>query len=252
MIFEYNIVDTMSAEALYSIEPQEKSGGSSIIFLKNTISNPSRHSLVINENYQSIYRTVSGNEFSINCECNISVVFEELLNRDEVKQTDPIMINSYCRNFENDEYQKISDYFDNECRPLPIAIIVSMSVGVVLIMIIVIMAIVCNRRVKQVKESSCRFSDCTSQSFSTLRSNPPPPMTPVYDDFGSMWSSPEPQHHQWIVAVPEVKTYQEAEINFKFENAEPMTPPIRVSQQHPLVQYHQKSQARISCPPMVI
>nr|XP_053645287.1 uncharacterized protein LOC128697544 [Cherax quadricarinatus] len=79
VLFEYNYVMYLGADALAAIKPYPNARGANIVFLNNTVEKAVNRSLVISRNYPSYERKILDNRFNILCECNIHDTFKQLL-----------------------------------------------------------------------------------------------------------------------------------------------------------------------------
>lgn len=147
-------------------------------------------------------------------------------------------------------YTRVTQYYDQKCT-LPITeIVASTTVGVILLLLIVVW-VVCSRRVKKAREEANYIGECTiSQSFSTLHSNHQHSLSLATSQPNQPWESTG-AIQPWVVAVPEVKTYKETELNVAFEHTEPMNISLRDNfhpEPGPLLDHKRRTQIRSSCP----
>ncbi|KAG7174405.1 hypothetical protein Hamer_G003346 [Homarus americanus] len=254
VLFEYNSVSHLGSEALMGIKPSGYARGANIVFLNNSIAKADNGSLATSRNYPAHERKVLDNKFGIVCDCNIKLNFRHLLGitteNDYYDQStyQTVIEKSLCQRFaEVETYKYIESYYNEECTPLPLPIIISASIVLALIIITIIVCVVCTQRAARAKEEANYLGECCySHSFSTLHSNPGP-LVPLQNHQCQSWERGN-NIQSWVMAVPEVKTYQETEVEMHYEHTEPMNVSLRGSYPEPLIDFHRKTQVRASCP----
>lgn len=240
------------------IKPFADARGANIVFLNNTIAEAENGSLLISKIYPAHERKVLGNKFNIVCDCNLKNTFKYLMGKSEdgdyydEATYQAVIEKSECQKYKKigGSYENINEYHSKSCNlPIPLPIIISASTVALAIIIIIIVCVVCNRHVQKAKEEVNYLGECyNSQSFSTLHSTHGPHSVQGYDHPCQSWDSGN-NIQQWVVAVPEVRTYQETEVDVHYEHTEPMTASIRDSYPiEPRLDILRKSQARSSCP----
>lgn len=147
-------------------------------------------------------------------------------------------------------YIKVQPHMTTNCT-IPITIIAAgTAVGVVLL-ILVVVCVVCNRRVQKARDEANYLGECSfSQSFSTLHCNPHPFTSSLSEPPSQSWDPTSPIQ-PWVMAMPEVKTYKETELNVSYEHTEPMNVSIRdISMLEPgqILDLQRRTQMRASCP----
>lgn len=254
VLFEYNFVSHLGPEALMGIRPSKKGRGANIVFLNNTVTKVENKSLAISKAYPIHERKVLDNRFNIVCDCKIHGTFKQLLgisgksDYDDELTYQSVIEKSRCQRFAHlSLYKNVKDYYNENCMSAPIAIIASATTVIIVIIITIIVCVVCTRRAEKAKEEANYLGECCfSHSFSTLHSN----IAPLSPGHSHQCQSFEYSNtlQPWIVAVPEVKTYQEAEVNVHYENTEPMNVSLRGSYPEPQVELQRRVQVRASCP----
>ncbi|KAK7074360.1 hypothetical protein SK128_003910 [Halocaridina rubra] len=225
VLFEYNQVAYLGTEALMGIVPTER--GANFVFLNNTVEDAANKSLVISKKYLLHERKVLNNKFNILCDCNFKENFQPLMgitaesNHYENQTYNAVLEDSFCKLLGSTSYTEIKDYINDSCKPLPLPIIISAVTVTVVVIITIIVCIVCSRQAAKAKEEANYLGECCySHSFSTLNTENrriPTPLghTCVSADMTS-------NMHAWVVAVPEVKTYQETEDTMYVLNLNPV------------------------------
>lgn len=147
-------------------------------------------------------------------------------------------------------YVKVQPHMTTNCT-LPITIIAAgTAVGVVLL-ILVVVCVVCNRRVQKARDEANYLGECSfSRSFTSLHCNPHP-FTSSLSKPPSQSCEPSSPTQPWVMAVPEVKTYKETELNVSYERTEPMNVSMgSISTIEPgqMLDLQRRTQMRASCP----
>lgn len=259
VLFELNNVLHLGSEALLGIQPYKDSRAANIVFLNNTIVKADERSLLTDERYPPHERKIIDNKFNIPCDCQIMTAFERLLgvtNRNDyqnLKIFQAVTQKSFCQDLvigSMKSYIKVQAYNTDNCT-LPITVIAGGTAVGVVVLILLVVCVVCNQRVQKARDEANYLGGCcVSQSFSTLQSNTQPHMSSVLGSPSQPWDPTCPLQ-PWVVAVPEVKTYQETEINVSYEHTEPMNVSIRESFPHEpgqILDLQCRSQMRSSCP----
>ncbi|XP_071530065.1 uncharacterized protein [Panulirus ornatus] len=227
VLFANNYVSHMGSEALLGIRPYENALGANIVFLNNTVVEAEERSLVTNRRYLRHERQVLNNKLNIVCNCNIKHTFQHLLgisnksDHHDQASYHAVTEKFWCQRFEDIAvYTNAENYHYENCTPVPIPIIASATFVIIVIIITIIVGVVCTQRAKKAKEEANYLGECCySHSFSTLHSNPGPLTSHVHQCNSSESGS---YVQPWVVAVPEVKTYQETEVDVHYEHTEPM------------------------------
>ncbi|XP_069950167.1 uncharacterized protein [Cherax quadricarinatus] len=256
VLFEYNYVMYLGADALAAIKPYPNARGANIVFLNNTVEKAVNRSLVISRNYPSYERKILDNRFNILCECNIHDTFKQLLGISEKSDyndqlTQQVVIEkSRCQRKSGLAlYKNVRVYYSEECTSTSLPLIISATSVVVVIIIAIIVCIVCIRRAEKAKEEANYLGECCySQSFSTLHSNAGP-LSPLHGHHCFSFENGN-SLQPWVVAVPEVKTYQETEVDVHYEHTEPINVNIRGSYPEPTspIDFQRRVHTRASCP----
>ncbi|XP_076065960.1 uncharacterized protein LOC143039598 [Oratosquilla oratoria] len=218
VLFEHNQVGELDALALLGIVPPKGARGASIVFLDNQIETAVPESLVIHPRYQTHERKVLSNKFNVPCMCNISEIFGDLLNTSNLEGEVfmAVMDNSLCLN-EDLVYMKVKEYLDEECWTLNMFYIIAAGLVLAIILILAVVIVICWQRVKKLKEENSYATEGSTRSFSTLRSCPP--LSPGVPGPPSSEGRASPS---WIMAIPEIKTYQETEVHMPYDRTETM------------------------------
>jgi len=239
VLFDYNTVEYIEGFAFQNITPEESSRVANIVFVNNTVLIAEDDSLVTSDLYPRHERKVLDNKFEVLCNCNISVIFASWLDIKDSIVSDVLMhkavlMNSMCRPEEDSaRYAQISGYLRSECSEVPIFKILIGSIIVLVLVVSITIAAVCARKAKMAQEEISYLGECSSRSFSTLNTHTAP-LSPTalcenknifYDSAGNP---------SWIVAVPEVKTYQETEVHVTYEESQPIRNSVRNSNLSPL------------------
>ena len=243
--------------ALLGIRPHKDAQAVSIVFLNNTIVKSEEHSLLTSVQYPRHERIIIDNKFNIPCDCNVIATFKKLLginnssSHDSLEIFEAVIKKSLCQvSASTRSYAMVHKYKTQNCT-LPITMIVAGTFVGAAILLLVIVSIICSRRVKKAREEANYLGECCfSQSFSTLHSNTQVPMSSINGPCSQSWESATPLQ-PWVVAVPEVKTYKETELNVSYERTEPMKVSLRDSfcpEPGPLLDLQRKTQMRSSCP----
>ncbi|XP_076065949.1 uncharacterized protein LOC143039595 [Oratosquilla oratoria] len=243
VLFEYNRVEELDSYALLGIHPKKNSRAANIVFLNNTLNKAQPMGLVISNKYKSHERKIQNNNFNIICRCNISEVFGSYLGTTDYQNRTLLVVmdDSMCITpEESGVYERVRDFMDRECSALPWPIILSVVLVAIMILVTTAVILFCSKRLKQVKEESCYIVDGSMPSFSTIQSYPAH-LNPGHAAIEG------PISPSWIMAVPEVKTYQETEVHVLYEQTEPINS-SRVSYHDSTYDNHKKCQARASCP----
>ena len=257
VLFEFNQVFHLESEALLDIRPHKEARAANIVFLNNTIVNADEHSLLTSKQYPEHERKIIDTKFNIPCNCSIMMIFKKLLGITNTSDYSDLAIfktvtkKSLCQVSDKARfYTKIEGYVSKNCT-LPITIIVAGTIVAVVILILVIVCMICTRRVQKAREEANYLGEChISQSFSTLQSNSQFHMSSMKGHPGQSWELTSPLQ-PWVMAVPEVKTYQEMELNVAYEHTEPIKVSLRDSFPHepgPLLDLQYKTKMRSSCP----
>lgn len=255
--FEFNQVLHLRSEALLGIRPERDAQAANIVFLNNTIIKADDHSLLTSMQYPMHERKIVNNKFNISCDCNVITTFKKLLGinsssgHDSLEIFEAVIKKSLCQVSDSaGSYAKVYKYKAQNCT-LPITMIVAGTCVGVAVLLLVIVSVVCSRRVQKAREEANYLGECCfSQSFSTLHSNTHVPMSPINAQPNQSWEPTTPLQ-PWVVAVPEVKTYTETELNVAFEHTEPIKVGLRESfcpEPGPLLDLQRRTQARSSCP----
>lgn len=243
---------------MLGIQPQKDSRAANIVFLNNTIVQADEHSLLTDRQYPKHEREIINNIFNIPCDCEVVTVFKSLLgitsesDYQDLKTLQEVTDKSLCQVLDKEKYSytKVQVYMTDKCT-LPVTEIVAVTVVGVVIIILVVVCVVCNHRVKKARDEANYLGECCfSQSFSTLHSNPQPPMSSIVGHPSQAWDPTSPLQ-PWVVAVPEVKTYKETELNVSYEHTEPMNVSIRESlpmEPGQILDLQRRTQMRSSCP----
>lgn len=241
------------------VRPYGGERGASIVFLNNTVFNAENGSLAISSLYPIHERKILDNRFFVSCSCRIEEVFRALLGvskeknkSDDIAQLtlDAMLAKSRCRRYKSImTFTRVEAYLDDVCASLPIPIIVSGAIVAIAILITVTVSIICIRRAQKAKEEANYLGECSySHSFSTLHTGPMSPaiaLSHSWDRAGGESSQP------WVMAVPEIKTYQETELHVDYEHTEPIAGNTRVffpAEPGPLLDLQRKTHMRSSCP----
>ncbi|XP_045128035.1 uncharacterized protein LOC123514290 isoform X2 [Portunus trituberculatus] len=233
--FEFNEVLHLRSGALLGIRPHKEAQAVNIVFLNNTIVEADEHSLLTSMQYPMHERTIINNKFNIPCDCNVITTFKKLLGinsssgHESLEIFETVIKKSLCHvSASTRSYALVYKYKTRNCT-LPITMIVAGTCMGVAILLLVIVSVICSRRVKKAREEANYLGECCfSQSFSTLHSNTHVPMSPMNGHSNQSWEPTTPLQ-PWVVAVPEVKTYKETELNVSFEHTEPMKVSLRDS-----------------------
>ena len=253
VLFQYNTVKRIRANAFLDIQPLEGARSANIVFLNNTVIAGEEDSLVTSKRYPRHLRKVLNNRFNILCECNISVYFKEMLNIKEndtykgVMLDESVVLNSLCIPYpDSPRYMYIGKFLDAECSEMPIFVIIISAVVATILLVSVTVAVVCAKRAKKAMDEVSYLGECSSRSFSTMNTNQGP-RSPIMHDVSKNVFYDSEGNPSWIMAVPEVKTYQETEVHVTYEESHPIQPSARSSYQDPL-ELQRKNITRQSCP----
>ncbi|XP_063604991.1 uncharacterized protein LOC134780285 isoform X1 [Penaeus indicus] len=253
VLFKYNEVKHLGPEALLAIQPNAAAVSANIIFLNNTVVKADNQSLLISNRYPVHERRVLGNRFNFVCDCEIGLQFHGLMGITENSSHfenatyKAVLEESQCRKYEDlILYDNINNYLKDNCFPVPLPIVISSTIVAVAVIVTIVVCIVCSRRAARAKEEAYLGESCFSNSFSTLHSNHHPQATSYGSDCHSWERCNNLQ--PWVMAVPEVKTYQETEVHVLYEHTEPMNVSIRGSCHDPKVDLQRQAQVRASCP----
>lgn len=239
------------------VKPYADARGASIVFLNNTIAEAKNKSLLISKSFPAHARKVLNNKLNIVCDCKLKTTLKYLMgiseNNEYYDETryHTVTETTYCQENKHIPLYKIIDkYYHDKCElPIPLPIIISASTVVVAVIIIIIVCVVCNRNVQKAKEEANYLGECCySQSFSTLHSNPGPHSLHGSDNQCHSWDRSN-NVQPWIMAVPEVKTYQETELHVLYEHTQPINANNRDSfPVEPRLDILRKTEGRSSCP----
>ncbi|KAG0697767.1 hypothetical protein GWK47_026234 [Chionoecetes opilio] len=255
VLFEFNHVAHLRSEALLGIRPHSDARAANIVFLNNTIAKADEHSLLISRQYPMHERKIIDNKFNIICDCNVKRTFEKLLGISSMSAYDDyetfkvVTAKSLCQEDATARsFTTVARYAAQHCTLPIIAIVAGTSVGAVTL-ILVLVCLVCARRVRKARERASYLEDCRfSHSFSTLHTTSQPHVASL----SQVLEPPSPSPFQpWVVAVPEVKTYKELELNVAYEHTEPMKVSLRdmyIPEPRPLADLQYNAQMRSSCP----
>lgn len=257
VLFEFNKVSHLGSEALLGIQPQKDSRAANVVFLNNTILKADERSLLTDSRYPMHERKIINNMFNISCDCQVMTAFESLLgitsssDYEDIKMFQVVTRRSFCKGIGSvKSYIKVQAHMTHNCT-VPITIIAAGTAVGVVILILVVVCVVCNYRVRKAREEANYLGECCfSQSFSTLHSNPQPLMSPISGLPGQPWDPTSPLQ-PWVMAVPEVKTYKETELNVSYEHTEPMNVSLRESfplEPGQILDLQRRTQMRSSCP----
>ena len=225
VLFDFNSVEYVDSCAFCSITPEADSRVASIVFVNNTVKSSVPDSLITSDMYPRHERKVLDNKFNLLCECNISVVFEEMMDIQDTVTGDNMMhqavlMLSLCKpDMDGYEYMRISEYLREECSEPPILLIVSSIIISLVLIATILVAIAFAKKAKKAQEEVSYLGECSSRSFSTINTHALP-QSPGFENKNIFYDAAG--NPSWIVAVPEVKTYQETEVNFPYEESEPM------------------------------
>ncbi|XP_064119625.1 uncharacterized protein LOC135224512 [Macrobrachium nipponense] len=252
VLFEFNRVFYLGSEALVGITPTGR--GSNLVFMNNTVFKLGSKSLLISNRYPLHERKILDNNFNILCECQIKEKFLPFMDISHLSSHHDnltyrkLMESSSCRRYAaSNIYNNIEEYLTNNCAPVPLPIIVSAAAVVTVVIITIIVCIVCTKRAEKAKEEANYLGECCySHSFSTLNSGNPASMSSPFSACSSWERSKQLQ--PWVIAVPEVKTYQETEVNVRYEQTDPLNASLRGSYQEPTIDFQQRAGVRASCP----
>lgn len=272
VLFEFNNVSHLRSEALLGIRPHKDARAANIVFLNNTIAKAEDRSLLTSKQYPMYERKIIDNKFNILCDCNVMMTFKKLLGIGNTSDYTDLAIlkavtqKSLCKWHVNGRsYTKVEGYVTRYCT-LPLTAIVASTTVAVLLLLLVVVCVVCTKRVKKARKEANYIGECyLSQSFSALHSNPKFPTSsmtghpsqtlelslPSTTDYPSQALEPTSPTQPWVVAVPEVKTYKEIELNVAYEHTEPMNVNLRDSfhpEPRPLLDLQHRTQIRSSCP----
>lgn len=253
MLFKYNNVKHLGPAALLGIQPNVEAFSANIVFLNNTVEKAENRSLLISRKYPAHERKVLENKFDLICECDIELQFQGLLgitaksDHYDNATYQAIVEDSLCKRYEDLlMYVNIEEYLQDNCVPLPLPIIISVTVVIAAVIITIVVCVVCSRRAAKAKEEASYLGEsCFSNSFSTLHSNHQL-QSPLSTECHSWERGNNLQ--PWVMAVPEVKTYQETEVHVLYEHTEPMNVSIRGSYPDPRIDFLRQAQVRASCP----
>lgn len=156
-----------------------------------------------------------------------------------------VLLNSLCMpNVQGREYMSVKQFLDNECTPIPVILLIGAGLVVTIILVSVAVAIICARKARKAMEEAS-LGECSTRSFSTMNTHAGP-CTPglnknvFYDCEGNP---------SWIMAVPEVKTYQETEVHVTYEESHPIQSSARCSfQDRNMLAVEKRNLTRQSCP----
>ncbi|XP_037787017.1 uncharacterized protein LOC119582673 [Penaeus monodon] len=253
VLFKYNEVKHLGPEALLAIQPNAAAVSANIVFLNNTVVKADNQSLLISNRYPVHERRVLENRFNFVCDCEIGLQFQGLMgitensNHFENATYKAVLEESLCRKYEDlILYINIDKYLKDNCFPVPLPIVISSTIVAVAVIVTIVVCIVCSKRAARAKEEAYLGESCFSNSFSTLHSNHHPQATSYGSDCHSWERCNNLQ--PWVMAVPEVKTYQETEVHVLYEHTEPMNVSIRGSCHDPKVDLQRQVQVRASCP----
>ncbi|XP_066978463.1 uncharacterized protein [Macrobrachium rosenbergii] len=252
VLFEFNRVFYLGSEALVGITPTGR--GSNLVFMNNTVFSLGSKSLLISNKYPLHERKILDNNFNILCDCHIKEKFlpfmdiSHLSSHHDNLTYSKLMASSSCRRYAaSNIYNNIEGYLTNNCSPVPLPIIVSAAVVVTVVIITIIVCVVCTKRAEKAKEEANYLGECCySHSFSTLNSGNQASVSSPFSACSSWERSKQLQ--PWVIAVPEVKTYQETEVNVRYEQTDPLNASVRGSYQDPTIDFQQRAGVRASCP----
>ncbi|KAK4298752.1 hypothetical protein Pmani_028928 [Petrolisthes manimaculis] len=259
VLFEFNRVSKISAGALMAVQPYRGERGANIVFLNNTVVDAENGSLAINSEYPIYERKILDNRFKMPCNCQIEEVFRALLGVPKERGTgndiaeltiDAVLAKSWCQRYQSVmTFIRVETYLHEICTSLPIPIIVSTVTVALAILITVTVSIICMRRVQKAKEEANYLGECSySHSFSTLHTGPISPAITLCNSWERSGGEPS---QPWVMAVPEVKTYQETELHVDFEHTEPFNGSARgifPAEPGPILDLQRKTHMRASCP----
>ncbi|XP_068242082.1 uncharacterized protein [Palaemon carinicauda] len=251
VLFEFNHVFYLGSEALMGITP--KGRGSNLVFMNNTVVGLAPKSLLISNRYPIHERKILDNNFNILCDCEVKQKFQPFFNINQLSSHqdnmtfNKLIASSSCRKYTvSSIYSNIDVYLADNCAPIPLPIIISAAVVVTVVIITIIVCIVCTKRAEKAKEEANYLGECCySHSFSTLNSGNPTASSP-FTEFSSIERAKQIQ--PWVLAVPEVKTYQETEVNVRYEHTDTLKASVRGSCQDPIIDFQQRAGVRGSCP----
>ncbi|XP_018020239.1 uncharacterized protein LOC108676634 [Hyalella azteca] len=249
VLFEYNTVKKIRGSAFLKIKPMKDSRSSNIVFLNNTVHSGDANALVISDLYPQHERKVLNNRFHIICECNISIHFERMLDinpNDSYSRVlnEAVLADSLCLPFEGSHwYVKIGSFLKNECSPMPVLLIIASTVVIAIILTSVTVAVICAKKAKKAQEEISYLGETSSRSFSTINTHAAP--TPLDSKYVYYDSQGKPS---WIMAVPELKTYQETEVHVTYEESQPIASSTRNSCQEYMLEMQRRNLTRQSCP----
>lgn len=253
VLFKYNEVKHLGSEALLAIQPNAAAISANIVFLNNTVVKADNQSLLISNQYPVHERRVLENRFNFVCDCDIGFQFQGLMgiteksNHFENATYTAVLEESMCKKYEDlILYININKYLKDNCFPVPLPIVISSTIVAAAVIVTIVVCVVCSRRAARAREEAYLGESCFSNSFSTLHSNHHPQAPPYGSDCHSWERCNNLQ--PWVMAVPEVKTYQETEVHVLYEHTEPMNVSIRGSCYDPKVDLQRQAQVRASCP----
>lgn len=239
--------EELHAEALAGIEASSNIYGPSIVFTNNIMKRIGAKSFFFSSSFSASSQTILNNTFYIMCSCDIDKKLESFtgttLHRSPSLKN--VFRSSYCIENASASFMLVDEFFSEECSPFPIVTVSAVSVAGILLIIAVTVCVVCSLRVQQVKEEANMLGECTSQSFSTLSRN-------YTDTLGHPCNESVPASPfavvPWGLAFPEVKTYQQNQLQEFTEQTESISDSARNSimgrQSDPMT----RNMDRASCP----
>lgn len=253
VLFEFNTVYRIRENAFIEITPKDGSRSANIVFLNNTVLSGDEGSLVTSDLYPRHERKVLNNKFNIECDCNITQHFQKLLkveenNTEDMVLNDLVMMYSLCRLPEgSNKFQEIERYIENECTSMPVILILIAALVVAILVASMVVAIVCARKAKKAQEEVSYLGETSTRSFSTMNTHAAPQSPSCYDNTKNVFYDPQ-GNPSWIMAVPELKTYQETEVHVTYEESQPIAMSNRNSCQEHMLELQRRNLTRQSCP----
>ncbi|CAL4068419.1 unnamed protein product, partial [Meganyctiphanes norvegica] len=246
--FAHNMIHVLKKEAFTEIKPWQGEEAASITFLANTIMKAEPLSCILNKNYPQHEITIQDNRFKVHCDCNVTDYFKPLLGMNENSTHtlktifEAAMAKTLCQDSEvSSRFINIKEYINTNCTTPNLAVISSVTIAVILLLLIIVVFIVCQIKVKKAQDQANFIGDaCSTSSFST--SGTPPPQPPVSSSYTM------PMDFSKQIVVPDVKTYQQTEVLFPYEKADPISVSDSCLDKDLMPDYDPLQHSRVSCP----
>lgn len=239
--------EELHTEALAGIEASTNVYGPNIVFTNNILKRIGSKSFFFGGPFSASSQTLLNNTFYTMCSCYIEKQFESFTGTTLVRSPSLKIVfrSSYCIENVSATFMLVDDFLSQECSPFPVVTVTAVSIAGILFIIAVTVCVVCSLRVQQVKEEANMLGECTSQSFSTLSRN-------YTDTLGQHCNETVPSSPfavvPWGLAFPEVKTYQQNQIQELTEQTESISGSTRDSLMVPRSEPIARNPDRASCP----